>query len=190
MSMTTTLRPAQEADIPEITAIYAHAVRHGTASWELDAPDAAEMGRRRAAILAGGYPYIVAEQRGTVLGYGYASSWRPRPGYRATVEDSLYIAPEAQRQGIGRLILTELISACTALGYRQMVAVLGDGHGAAHGSRRLHERLGFVPAGILREIGFKQGRWLDMVVMQRALGAGATQPLPDGPIRPLMPNSR
>jgi phosphinothricin acetyltransferase len=157
------VRPSIEADISAITAIYAHAVGHGTASFEVEPPDEAEMARRRQAVLAGGYPYLVAEIDGTLAGYAY----------RFTVEDSIYVAPDRQGSGVGRALLVALIEACEALGFRQMVAVIGDS--ASQGSIRLHESLGFRPVGVLEAIGFKHGRWLDVVLMQRALGA-ATPP--------------
>jgi phosphinothricin acetyltransferase len=167
------VRPSIEADISAITAIYAHAVGHGTASFEVEPPDEAEMARRRQAVLAGGYPYLVAEIDGTLAGYAYAGAYRPRPAYRFTVEDSIYVAPDRQGSGVGRALLVALIEACEALGFRQMVAVIGDS--ASQGSIRLHESLGFRPVGVLEAIGFKHGRWLDVVLMQRALGA-ATPP--------------
>ncbi|MDX3808062.1 MAG: N-acetyltransferase family protein, partial [Bosea sp. (in: a-proteobacteria)] len=136
---TPSIRPATTADIPAIAAIYAHAVLNGTASWELDPPGETEMLRRFDAILAGGYPYLIAERNRTVLGYAYAGAYRPRPAYRATVENSIYLAPAAQGLGIGRLLLEALMAECTKRGFRQMIAVIGDGTGASVGSRRLHE---------------------------------------------------
>jgi len=168
------VRPSIEADISAITAIYAHAVGHGTASFEVEPPDEAEMARRRQAVLAGGYPYLVAEIDGTLAGYAYAGAYRPRPAYRFTVEDSIYVAPDRQGSGVGRALLVALIEACEALGFRQMVAVIGDS--ASQGSIRLHESLGFRPVGVLEAIGFKHGRWLDTVLMQRPLGHGASMP--------------
>ena len=164
------LAPASIAHIPAITAIYAEAVAHGTASWELDPPDTAEMARRMADIQARGYPYLVALAGGAVAGYAYASAYRPRPGYRFTVEDSVYVAPAWQGHGIGRRLLAALIDATTRLGYRQMVAVIGDSGNIA--SIALHAALGFTHAGLLRSVGFKHGRWLDSVLMQRSLGPG------------------
>ena len=168
------VRPSIEADISAITAIYAHAVGHGTASFEVEPPDEAEMARRRQAVLAGGYPYLVAEIDGTLAGYAYAGAYRPRPAYRFTVEDSIYVALDRQGSGVGRALLVALIEACEALGFRQMVAVIGDS--ASQGSICLHESLGFRPVGVLEAIGFKHGRWLDVVLMQRALGEGAGTP--------------
>lgn len=175
--MPMTIRPAAAADIAAITAIYRHAVLHGTASWEIDPPDEAEMARRREAILAGGYPYLVAESDGALRGYAYAGAYRPRPAYRATVENSIYVAPDAQGQGVGSALLDALMAACATGGFRQMMAVIGDGTGASIGSRRLHERAGFRLIGIAEKVGFKHGRWLDQMLMQKELGeADATPP--------------
>jgi L-amino acid N-acyltransferase YncA len=171
-----TIRPALAADIPSIAVIYAHAVVHGTASWELDPPAEAELLRRQQAILADGYPYLVAECDGAVLGYAYASAYRPRPAYRATVENSIYIAPAAQSAGIGTALLDALIEACKQAGFRQMIAVIGDGTGASVGSRRLHERAGFRLIGVAEKVGYKHGRWLDQMLMQKALGEGDRSP--------------
>ncbi|AOO79833.1 GNAT family N-acetyltransferase [Bosea vaviloviae] len=167
---TLSIRPAGPADIPAITAIYAQAVLHGTASWEIEPPDEAEMLRRQEAILAGGYPYLVAQRDGALLGYAYAGAYRPRPAYRATVENSIYIAPAAQGSGVGGALLAALIEACAARGFRQMIAVIGDGTGASIGSRRLHERAGFRLIGVAEKVGYKHGRWLDQMLMQKELG--------------------
>lgn len=169
-----TIRDADRADIAAITAIYRPAVTEGLASWEFEAPDASEMQRRFEAIKAGGYPYIVAVLGGRVIGYSYASAYRTRPGYRHTVENSVYVADDAQRSGAGRALLSELIARCTAAGFRQMVAVIGDSGNA--GSIGLHRALGFTFCGVIHSIGWKQGRWLDSVLMQRALGGGDTSP--------------
>jgi phosphinothricin acetyltransferase len=174
--MLPSIRPATPADIPAIAAIYGDAVRNGTASWELDAPHEAEMLRRLEAILAGGYPYLVAQRDGLLLGYAYASAYRPRPAYRSTVENSIYIAPDAQGAGMGSALLAALIEACTAEGFRQMIAVIGDGTGASVGSRRLHERAGFRLIGVAEKVGFKHGRWLDQMLMQKDLGEGGATP--------------
>lgn len=171
------LRPCEATDIPAITRIYGHAVRHGSASFEIEAPTEAEMARRRQALLDAGYPYLVVERDGQVLGYAYASAYRARPAYGATVENSVYVDEAAQGQGLGRLLMQALIDHCTAGGWRQMVAVIGDS--ANTGSRRLHEATGFRLVGVLQSIGFKHGRWLDTVLMQRALGPGDA--LPRGP---------
>ena len=179
----TTLVVAQAGHIPAITAIYAEAVLHGTASWELKPPDPTEMARRMAEIQAQGYPYLVALAGDAVAGYAYAGAYRPRPGYRFTVEDSVYVAPGWQGRGIGRRLLAAVIDATTALGYRQMIAVIGDSGNAA--SIALHAALGFTRAGLLRSVGFKYGRWLDGVLMQRALGEGdATLPGAPSPSAP------
>ncbi|MBN9459487.1 MAG: N-acetyltransferase [Bosea sp.] len=173
---TPSIRPATPADIPAIAAIYTHAVLHGTASWELAPPDEAEMLRRLEATLTGGYPYLVAEGAGTVLGYAYAGAYRPRPAYRATVENSIYVAPAAQGTGLGGRLLEALMADCTNRGFRQMIAVIGDGTGASVGSRRLHEKAGFRLIGIAEKVGFKHGRWLDQMLMQKELGDGDRTP--------------
>jgi len=160
------------ADIAAVTRIYDHAVRHGTASFELDPPDAAEMVRRMRALLDGGFPYVVAEIDRAVVGYAYAGPYRPRPAYRFSIEDSIYIDPAAQRRGIGRALLTRLIEDATARGFRQMIAVIGDS--AQTASIELHRALGFRLIGTFENCGYKFDRWLDSVFMQRALGPGAT----------------
>jgi len=167
-----TIRPAAAHDIAAITRIYAHAVVHGTASFEIDPPDQAEMARRQRTIIDGGYPYIVAEAGGAVMGYGYAGHYRARRAYRWSVEDSVYIASDAHRRGIGRALLAQLIAESEQRGFRQMVAVIGDSRQVA--SIALHRALGFVLVGTLVSVGFKHGRWLDTVLMQRSLGAGST----------------
>lgn len=161
------LRDAGERDLEAICRIYAHHVRHGTASFELTPPEPDEIRNRWAAIRAGGLPYIVAESDSAVVGFAYAAQYRPRPAYRHTVEDSVYVAPEHVRRGIGRILLGELIRRCTELGYREMIAVIGDTDNAS--SIVLHERLGFRHIGVLEDVGFKFGRWLDTVIMQRRL---------------------
>jgi L-amino acid N-acyltransferase YncA len=176
--MTLLIRPCEEADIPAIRAIYATAVIHGTASFELEPPSEDEMGRRRAALMKGGYPYFVAETDGAVVGYAYAGPYHTRPGYRSTVEDSIYVAPASQGQGVGRALLGELIQACEALDFRCMVAVIGDR--ASAGSIGLHRSCAFRHVGVLEGVGYKHGRWLDSVLMQRGLGDGARTP----PTRP------
>ena len=177
------IRPVRPTDIAAITKIYAHAVRHGRASFELDPPDTNEMTQRLAALSAGGFPYLVAETKGgmgsSVLGYAYAGPYRARPAYRLTVEDSVYIAPDAQRQGLGRLLLERLIVESEARGYRQMIAVIGDS--AQHASIALHAALGFRIIGTFEAVGWKFDRWLDSVLMQRPLGHGAaSEPLKPG----------
>jgi phosphinothricin acetyltransferase len=168
-----TLRAAGESDIPTIQAIYAHHVLHGIASFEEEPPEQAEMQRRMAEVRARKLPYLVAEDRpgsGAVLGFAYAGPYRSRPAYRFTLEDSVYVLPGKGGKGIGSALLGELIAQCEALGYRQMIAVIGDS--ANHGSIRLHARHGFRDCGILEAVGFKHGRWVDSILMQRALGAG------------------
>jgi len=169
------VRDSQSQDVADIQRIYAHHVLHGTASFEEVAPDAAEIAARRQAVVDFGAPYLVAEFNGTVRGFAYAYTFRPRSAYRHPVENSIYVEPAATGNGIGSLLLSRLIERCTALGYRQMIAVIGGQDNAA--SVRLHRRLGFVPAGQLKSTGVKFGAWLDTVLMQRALGDGdATLP--------------
>jgi phosphinothricin acetyltransferase len=168
------IRPATVADIPAITAIYRPAVIDGLASFEYDAPGEAEMQRRFDAIIGGGYPYLVAVLEGRIIGYAYASAFRTRPGYRFTVENSVYVAPDVQRSGAGKALLAELIRLCAAAGFRQMIAVIGDSGNAA--SIGLHRRLGFTFCGVIHALGWKHGRWLDSVYMQRALGEGDATP--------------
>jgi phosphinothricin acetyltransferase len=165
------IRPATDADIAAITAIYAYHVRHGTSSFEIDAPDAEEIARRRSGVERRNLPYFVAEFEGAVAGYAYAGAYRPRAAYRFTVENSVYVHPAHLRRGLGRLLLRALIDACEQRGCRQMIAVIGDSANAA--SIRLYESFGFRHAGVLQAIGFKFGRWLDTVLMQLPLGNGA-----------------
>jgi L-amino acid N-acyltransferase YncA len=165
------IRPATLADIPAITRIYEHAVAHGTATFELQPPDEAEMTNRMRALLDGGFPYLAAEDGGNLLGYAYAGLYRARPAYRFTVEDSIYIAPQAQRRGIGRALLSRLIADSESRGFRQMLAVIGDS--AQTASIELHRALGFRMIGTFENVGYKFDRWLDTVMMQRALGEGA-----------------
>lgn len=172
--MTPHLRDARAGDLPAITRIYAHHVRTGTASFETEPPDEAEMRSRFDAIRDKGLPWLVAEIEGRVAGYAYASLYRARFAYRFTLEDSIYVDPAAARAGVGRALLARLIADCEAAGARQLVAVIGDSGNEA--SIRLHAALGFRPAGVLRHVGWKHGRWLDSVLMQRELGAGAGAP--------------
>ena len=171
MSSHIEIRPVRPADIRDITAIYSHAVEHGTASFEIEPPSEAEMATRQKMLLDGGFPYLVADAGGVIAGYAYAGPYRPRIAYRYTVEDSVYVHPRAARRGIGRMLLAELIAEAQTRGFRQMVAVIGDS--AQIASIELHRALGFSDVGTLRHIGFKHGRWLDSVLMQRALGDGA-----------------
>lgn len=168
------IRTATPADISAITRIYAHAVRHGTASFELEPPDEAEMARRQRALLDAGYPYLVAEADGAIMGYAYAGPYRARPAYRFSVENSVYVAPDAQRRGVGRTLLARLIAESEARGYRLMIAVIGDSAQAP--SIELHRALGFKLVGAFEGVGYKFDRWLDTVLMQRALGPGTSAP--------------
>jgi len=166
------IRPAQPRDLAAITRIYDHAVRHGTASFEIEPPDEREMARRYEALRAGGYPYLVAELDGAIVGYAYAGPYRARAAYRWSVEDTIYVAPSSQRRGIGRALLERLIADAEAGGFRQMIAVIGDSANAS--SIELHRAAGFRMVGAFDNVGFKFGRWLDSVLMQRPLGTGAT----------------
>ncbi|MBV9349027.1 MAG: N-acetyltransferase [Pseudolabrys sp.] len=168
------IRPANFADIPAITRIYGHAVKTGTASFELEPPDEAEMKTRMENLLNGKFPYLAAEIDGKVAGYAYAGLYRTRPAYRHTVENSVYVAPEFHKRGIGKVLLDALIDASAARGFRQMIAVIGDSNQAA--SIALHKACGFEMVGPLKNVGWKFGRWLDTVLMQRALGEGANAP--------------
>jgi len=169
------VRARTDADIAAITRIYAHHVLNGSSSWELAPPDQDEMARRAQATRDAGYPYLVAERDGDVVGYTYVGAYRPRPAYRFTVEHSIYIDEAVRRGGIGRSLMEKLIEACTEAGYRQMIAVVGDSQNLQ--SIRFHELMGFEHVGRIENIGFKFGRWMDQVLMQRPLGEGA-QTLP------------
>jgi L-amino acid N-acyltransferase YncA len=166
------IRPSLPADLPAITAIYSWNVGHGTGTFELEAPDEAEMARRRDDVLSKGLPWLVAERGGAVLGYAYANHFRPRRAYRFCLEDSVYLAADARGQGLGRLLLAELLTRCEAAGARQMLAVIGDSDNL--GSVGVHRRLGFEHVGVMKAAGWKFGRWLDVVVMQKSLGLGAS----------------
>jgi L-amino acid N-acyltransferase YncA len=166
------IRAATLADLPAITAIYEHAVRHGTATFEIDPPHLTEMTRRFEALTSGSFPYLVAIMEDVVVGYAYAGPYRSRPAYRFTVENSVYLDPSAQGQRIGTRLLQELVVGCEKRGYRQMIAVIGDSANAA--SIGVHARNGFQMIGTHPNVGFKFGRWLDTVMMQRALGDGGT----------------
>ena len=168
------VRDAGERDMPRIAAIYAHHVLTGLATFEVVPPDAAEMARRRANVLASALPYFVAEDASGVLGYAYATPYRTRAGYRYTVEDSIYVDPAAVGRGVGRRLLARLIEACVASGCRQMIAVIGDTDNSA--SIALHEACGFVRVGMLPSTGFKFGRWVDSVLMQRGLADADRSP--------------
>jgi len=170
------LRAAREDDMPAVQAIYAHHVLTGIASFELEPPSLDEMLRRRADVLSRKLPYLVAELEGKVVGYGYATLYRPRPGYRFTAEDSVYMADGMSGKGIGQALLSAVIEHCVQGGWRQMVAVIGNSENL--GSLRLHEKLGFRRVGVFESVGFKHGRWVDSVLMQRELGDGSRN-LPD-----------
>ena len=170
MKSSISIRPSEERDLGAIAAIYAHHVLHGLATFELVPPDAAEMRRRRAHVLALGLPYLVAEIDGRIAGYAYAAPYRERPAYRYTLEDSIYIDREMVGRGAGRALLDALIAACARAGYRQLVAVIGDS--ANQASIGVHAACGFKYAGRLTSVGFKFGRWVDGVFMQRELGEG------------------
>lgn len=165
------IRPSTPADVGAIASIYGWHVRHGTGTFEIDAPDHAEMARRRDDVVTKGLPFLVLEQEGSVRGYAYANQFRPRPAYRFCVEDSVYLEPELAGRGYGRLLLAELLARCEAAGARQMLAVIGDSANA--GSVGVHRALGFATVGTIAAAGWKFDRWLDVVVMQRGLGAGA-----------------
>jgi len=168
--MSTAVVDATAEHIPAIQTIYAHWVLHGLASFEEVPPEASEMDRRRLSVQELKLPYLVAQDNGAVLGFAYAGPYRPRSGYRFTVEDSVYVAPGAHGRGIGRYLLSEVVARAEALGRLQMLAIIGDSGNAA--SIGLHAALGFRQIGTMRSIGFKFGRWVDTVVMQRALGPG------------------
>lgn len=174
------VRASRPGDMPAITAIYAHHVLHGLASFELLPPDVNEMVRRRAEVLARGLPHLVAEAGGQLAGYAYAAPYRERPAYRFALEDSVYIHPDYIGRGIGRALLDVLIETCTSAGYRQLIAVIGDSGNAA--SIGLHAACGFVRTGLLPSVGFKFGRWVDSVLMQREIGEG-DRSLPDKRMR-------
>lgn len=173
-----TIRDAADADLAAVAAIYAHHVLTGIASFEEVPPSPQEIAARRAAVLALGAPYLVAEFEGRVVGFAYAGAYRARPAYRHTIEDSVYVAPDALGRGVGRALLAEVVARCEAAGFRQMIAVIGDS--ANTGSIALHRQAGFEMIGTLPSVGFKFGRWVDSVLMQRALGDGGST-LPPGP---------
>ena len=168
------VRDATDADMPAVQAIYAHNVLHGRASFEEIPPTLAEMLERRKSVLALGLPYLVADASGEIAGYSYATSYRPRPAYRFTVEDSVYVADSCHGRGIGAALLGRLVERCSAGPWRQMLAIIGDSGNAS--SIAVHRRLGFEHVGTLRSVGFKLGVWTDTVLMQRGIGAGDTAP--------------
>lgn len=172
------VRPAVPGDAAQVAAIYGHHVLHGFGTFEEAPPDPAEIAERIAAVTALGLPYLVAEDGEGVIGFAYAAPFRPRAAYRYTAEDSVYVTPAAAGAGVGKALLIAVIDTCEALGLRQMMAVIGDSANAA--SIGLHRALGFTPSGVCRAVGFKHGRWVDTVWMQRALNAGDGAP-PSGP---------
>jgi L-amino acid N-acyltransferase YncA len=167
------IRPTAEADLPAVQTIYAHHVLTGAASFELEPPDLQEIRSRWSAAVAGGYPHFVAVSGGTVVGYAYAGAYRPRPAYRHSVEDSVYVDAARHGRGIGRALLARLVEECERRGFRQMVAVIGDNLAA---SIALHAALSFEEIGRVRAVGWKFGRWCDTTLMQRALGPGDGAP--------------
>ena len=164
------IRPSQDADLPAITAIYAHHVLHGTGTFEIDPPSLADMTARRADVLSKGLPWLVAEDGGKVLGYAYCNWFKPRPAYRFSAEDSIYMANDVRGKGLGRALLTELCASAERAGVRKLIAVIGDSANA--GSVGVHRALGFAPVGVLKSCGWKFDRWLDVVLMDKALGVG------------------
>jgi L-amino acid N-acyltransferase YncA len=176
----TTIRPSHDTDLPAITAIYAHHVLHGTGTFETTPPSEAEMAARRADVLAKGLPWLVAEEDGRVLGYAYCQWFKPRPAYRFSAEDSIYLHPDAHGRGLGRALLAELMALAQAAGIRKLLAVIGDS--ANEASIGVHRALGFAPAGAFKSCGWKFGRWLDIVLMEKSLGEGdTTAPEPVSP---------
>ena len=168
------IRPSSDADLPAITAIYAHHVLHGTGSFETEPPNIADMTARRADVLSKGLPYLVVEQDGKIAGFAYGNWFKPRPAYRYSVEDSIYMAPDLQGKGLGRALLTELMARFEAAGIRKVMAIVGDS--ANTGSVGIHLALGFTQVGIVDSCGWKFGAWRDIVIMQKTLGLGNTQP--------------
>lgn len=171
------IRPSHDQDLPQITAIYAHHVLHGTGTFETDPPSVADMNNRRADVLGKGLPYLVAEQDGVVVGFAYGNWFKPRPAYRYSVEDSIYLAPDLHRKGLGRALLAELLARFEAAGIRKVMAIIGDSANA--GSVGVHRALGFTQVGVVESCGWKFGAWRDIVIMQKTLGAGDTLPPAD-----------
>jgi phosphinothricin acetyltransferase len=164
-----TIRPARDEDIAAITAIYSHHVLHGTGTFETTPPSADDMATRRADVLAKGLPYLVLEEAGQIAGFAYCNWFKPRPAYRFSAEDSVYLAADSSGKGWGRLLLAELAAQAERVGVRKLIAVIGDSANA--GSIGVHQSLGFTHVGVLRACGWKFGRWLDVVMMEKALGA-------------------
>ena len=168
------IRPSRDEDITAITAIYAHHVLHGTGTFETEPPSAADMANRRGDVLSKGLPYLVAEEDGEILGFAYGNWFKPRPAYRYSVEDSVYLAPGLDRKGLGRALLAELLAYCEAAGIRKVMAIIGDSANA--GSVGVHRALGFTQVGIVEACGWKFGAWRDIVIMQKTLGPGSSEP--------------
>lgn len=178
------IRPSRPEDIADITQIYAHHVLHSTGTFETEPPSVADMSARRADVLGKALPYLVAEQGGQLVGLAYGNWFKPRPAYRYSMEDSIYLAPHAHRKGVGRALLAELLAQCEAAGIRKVMAIIGDSANA--GSIGLHSALGFSQVGVIESCGWKFGAWRDIVVMQRALGLGACVPPTDHAAREIM----
>ena len=175
------IRPSHDEDVAAVTAIYAHHVLHGTGTFEIEPPSALDMAHRRADVLSKGLPYLVAEQDGHILGFAYGNWFKPRPAYRYSVEDSIYLAPGLNRKGLGRALLAELLAHCEVAGVRKVMAVIGDSTNA--GSIGVHRALGFTLVGVVEDCGWKFGAWRDIVIMQKTLGLGGSEP-PAGPPAP------
>ncbi len=167
------IRPSTDADIPTITAIYTHHVLHGTGTFETDPPSERDMEQRRADVLSKGLPYLVVEYAGSVVGFAYCQWFKPRPAYRFSAEDSIYLAASTHGQGLGRLLLVELMAQAERAGVRKLIAVIGDS--ANQGSIGVHKACGFKPVGVLTNCGWKFGRWLDVVLMDRTIGLGSSE---------------
>jgi L-amino acid N-acyltransferase YncA len=173
----TTIRPSSHADVGALTAIYAHHVLHGTGTFEITPPSEGDMAERRADVLSKGLPYLVLEDGSGVIGFAYCNWFKPRPAYRFSAEDSIYLAPAATGRGLGRLLLQELIAQAERAGVRKLIAVIGDS--ANQGSIGVHQSCGFQAVGVLSACGWKFDRWLDVVLMERFIGAGNTTPAAD-----------
>lgn len=167
-----TIRPTSDADVDAITAIYGHHVLHGTGTFETTPPSAADMAGRRADVLAKGLPYIALEEGGQLLGFAYCNWFKPRPAYRFSAEDSIYLHPDARGKGFGKLLLTELAAQAQAVGVRKLIAVIGDS--ANQGSVGVHAACGFSHVGLIKSCGWKFGKWLDIVLMEKPLGEADT----------------
>ena len=173
----TLIRPSRDEDLDAITRIYAHHVLRGTGTFETSPPTQDEMAGRRADVLGKGLPWLVIEVDGQVMGYAYGNWFKPRPAYRYSVEDSIYMAPESAGKGLGKLLLTELLAQCERAGVRKVMAVIGDSANA--GSIGVHKALGFEQVGVVQSCGWKFGRWLDIVLMQKSIGQGDSTPPQD-----------